>query len=139
MKTFKAEIQVRGYELDGYGHVNHAVYFNYAEHARWRMIEEAAGGSDYFKRHGIAPVLVRAEADYREPCYLAEWIVVETSLLEFRKRVAKFRHLVRKRDTGRIAAELSVSLVCVDSKGKAVSLPKDFLDIFSDGSALVSE
>ncbi|MBI3542597.1 MAG: acyl-CoA thioesterase [Deltaproteobacteria bacterium] len=126
MRVFRTEFQVRGYELDGYGHVNHAVYLNYAEHARWQMIEEAAGGADYFKRHGVAPVIVRAEVDYREPCFLAEWIVVETTLFEFRKRVAKYRQLVKKRDSGRVAAELLMTVLVVDAGGKAVSLPADF-------------
>ena len=86
------------------------------------MIEDAAGGADYFKRNGVAPVLVHAEVDYREPCYLAEWLVVETRLLEFRKRVAKFEQRVLKRDTGRLAAELRVALVCVDlTSQRAVS------------------
>jgi acyl-CoA thioester hydrolase len=35
---FKTE--VRGYELDSYGHVNNAVYFNYTEQARWELLKE---------------------------------------------------------------------------------------------------
>ncbi|MBI3557946.1 MAG: acyl-CoA thioesterase [Deltaproteobacteria bacterium] len=132
MKIFRVEIQVRGYELDGYGHVNHAVYLNYAEFARWRMVEEASGGQDYFKRHGVAPVAVRAEVDYREPCYLADWVVVETTLDQYRKRVAKFRHRVLKRDTGKLAAELLMTLLVVDAAGKAVSLPRDFQALFGE-------
>jgi YbgC/YbaW family acyl-CoA thioester hydrolase len=125
VRTFKAELQVRGYELDSYGHVNHAVYLNYAEFARWRMIEESTG-SDYFKRNGVAPVIARAEVDYKEPCYLAEWLTVETSLIDFRKKVARFKQVIRKRDSGRVAAEVVVVVVVVDSTGKAVSLPQDF-------------
>src|SRR5580658_6262701 len=104
VKTYRTTIEVRGYELDGYGHVNHAVYLNYCEHARWRMIEDSgAGGANYFKRNGVAPVLVRAEVDYREPCFLAEWLVVETEMCEYRKRVARFRQKILKRDTGKLA------------------------------------
>jgi thioesterase-3 len=131
-KIFRTEFQVRGYELDGYGHVNHAVYLNYAEHARWRMIEDSgSGGANYFKGHRVSPVIVRAEIDYRDACYLAEWIVVETQLLEFRKRVATFRQRVLKRDSGnKLAAELLMTLVVVDENGKAVSLPTDFEHFF---------
>ena len=39
MKTYRTELEVRGYELDSYGHVNHAVYPSYLEHARWQMLE----------------------------------------------------------------------------------------------------
>lgn len=138
MKKFRTELQVRGYELDGYGHVNHAVYLNYAEFARWRMIEETAGG-DYFKRNGISPVIVRAEVDYREPCRLAEWLVVETEMLEFRTRRARFKQVVSKRDSGRVAAEIVVSVLVVDEKGRAVSLPDDFYEHFGAPSVGAGE
>ena len=130
MKVFKTEVQVRGYELDGYGHVNHAVYLNYAEFARWNMIEQAAGGADYFKRNGVAPVIARAEVDYKEPCFLAEWLVIETHVEEMRTRVAKFRQKVIKRDSGRVAAELLMTAVVVDEKGRAVTMPEDFEKLF---------
>lgn len=132
MKLFKNEFQVRGYELDGYGHVNHAVYLNYAEFARWVMIEEATQSSDYFKKNGVAPVVVRTEVDYREPCFLADWLIVETTLFEFNKRLSRFKQVVKKRETGKVAAEILVSILVVDQKsGKVVSLPQDFESIFS--------
>ena len=34
---FSCDMEVRGYELDAWGHVNNAVYLNYLEHARWQM------------------------------------------------------------------------------------------------------
>jgi len=131
MKTFKVEFQVRGYELDGNAHVNHAVYLNYAEHARWSMLEDAGAGADYFKRNGVAPVIARAELEYKEPCFLAEWLIVETTLVELRTRTAKFRHRILKRDTGKLAADIHVLTLCVDTKGKAVTLPSDFGTLFS--------
>ena len=130
MRVFKTEVQVRGYELDGYGHANHAVYLNYAEHARWKMIEEAAGGMDYFKRNGVAPVIVRAEVDYRVPCLLGEWLVIETSVVEIRTRVAKFKQVISKKSSGQIAAEALMTAVVVDSSGKAVKMPEDFTAVF---------
>ena len=130
-RIFRTEFQVRGYELDGYGHVNHSVYLQYAEYARWCMIEEAAGGAKYFQKHGVAPVVVRVEIDYREPSYLAEWIVVETQLIEYRTRVARMRQTMKKRDTGKVAAEEIVTFLVVDAQGKAVTLPPDFEKLFS--------
>ncbi|NIP79253.1 MAG: thioesterase, partial [Gemmatimonadetes bacterium] len=31
-------VQARSYELDGFGHVNYAVYLNYFEYARYRAL-----------------------------------------------------------------------------------------------------
>lgn len=132
MRVYRTEFQVRGYELDGYGHVNHAVYMNYAEYARWCMIEEATGGSEFFARNGVFPVIVRAEVDYKEPCYLAEWLVVETTQVEYRTRVVRLRQTVKKRDSGRVAADIIVTLLCVDKSGKAVSLPAEMAKFFDE-------
>jgi YbgC/YbaW family acyl-CoA thioester hydrolase len=135
MRVFTTELQVRGYELDGYGHVNHAVYLNYAEFARWRMVEDATGGSQYFTKLGIAPVIVRAEADYHEPCFLAEWLVIETHVQELRKRVVKFSQKIKKRDSGRTACEVLVTGVVIDANGRPVSFPADFAAAFGSGKA----
>jgi acyl-CoA thioester hydrolase len=35
----KCRIKARGYELDSYGHVNNAVFFNYFEQARWELFQ----------------------------------------------------------------------------------------------------
>ena len=36
----KTPLEVRGYELDSYGHVNNAVYLNYFEHGRWDLFKK---------------------------------------------------------------------------------------------------
>ena len=89
-KKFKIRFQVRGYELDGYGHVNHAVYFNYMEYARWCMIEESGCGQDYFEKSEKYPVIAKAEINYRAPCFLAEWLIVESQIVDVRKKIAVF-------------------------------------------------
>ena len=39
MRQFTTEIAVRSYELDSFGHVNHAIYLNYFEQARFDALE----------------------------------------------------------------------------------------------------
>ncbi|MGE4231929.1 MAG: acyl-CoA thioesterase [Bacteriovoracia bacterium] len=132
-KTFHASLKVRGYELDGYGHVNHAVYLNYAEYARWCMIEEAKAES-FFRDAGLSPAIVRAEVDFREACFLAEELEVETKLIEYRKRVARFHQIIRKKSSGKTAAEVTVTLVGINKDGRAQSLPNDFCAYFGEPS-----
>ena len=129
-KVFLTEFQVRGYELDGNGHVNHSVYLNYAEHARWEMLEQGSGSVDYFKKAGVAPVIVRAEVDYREACVTGEWLVIETVVLELKSRTARIRQSIKKKGTKKEAALVIVTAVCVNAEGKAVSMPEDFGKIF---------
>jgi acyl-CoA thioester hydrolase len=46
---FAVRIAVRGYELDSNGHLNRAVYLQYAEHARWEQLRASGiGPADLF-------------------------------------------------------------------------------------------
>jgi acyl-CoA thioester hydrolase len=47
---FQVRVGVRGYELDIQGHLNQAVYLQYAEHARWEFLRAA----------GITPAKLQA-------------------------------------------------------------------------------
>ena len=62
---FQLEFQVRDYECDMQGHVNHAVYLNYLEHCRHEFLKEL--GLDFAEliRRGISLVVIRAEIDYK--------------------------------------------------------------------------
>lgn len=56
VEPFAVRITVRGYELDPRGHVNQAVYLQYAEHARWQCLEAAGIDHDAMHDSGIGPV-----------------------------------------------------------------------------------
>lgn len=58
-EQFSLRVPVRGYELDPQGHVNQAVYSQYAEHARWKLLCAAGVNPDALRAHGIAPVLLK--------------------------------------------------------------------------------
>lgn len=53
---FQVAIRVRGYELDTQGHLNQAVYLQYAEHARWEVLREAGITNDSLLAAGIGPI-----------------------------------------------------------------------------------
>ncbi|CAM5648452.1 hypothetical protein SVIOM342S_02750 [Streptomyces violaceorubidus] len=40
-EPFSVPVTVRGYETDTQGHLNQSVYLNYAEHARWSLLQAA--------------------------------------------------------------------------------------------------
>ena len=69
---FSKEIEIRWRDLDGYAHVNHAVYVTYLEEARdeWltRTLADRTAGWDHF--------LVHLEIDYRRQLIQADDVVV---------------------------------------------------------------
>lgn len=61
---FSVRVQARAYELDRQGHVNQAVYLQYAEHARWRFLQEAGLTPDVLGEAGIGPALLKANVRF---------------------------------------------------------------------------
>lgn len=43
-EPFSVAVTVRGYETDVQGHLNQSVYPQYAEHARWSLLQAAGIG-----------------------------------------------------------------------------------------------
>lgn len=62
---FTLDFQVRDYECDMEGIVNHAVYLHYLEHARHTYLKSVGLDFAQFVRDGITLVVVRAELDYQ--------------------------------------------------------------------------
>lgn len=59
-EPFRVRIQVRGYELDTQGHLNQAVYMQYAEHARWEYLRAAGVSQNELVGSGFGPVQLEA-------------------------------------------------------------------------------
>jgi acyl-CoA thioester hydrolase len=57
--AFSLRIRVRGYELDAQGHVNQAVYGQYAEHARWEFLRAAGVSHDDLAASGLGPAILK--------------------------------------------------------------------------------
>ncbi|MFD9910287.1 acyl-CoA thioesterase [Streptomyces sp. NPDC059063] len=62
---FSVRVQTRGYELDRQGHLNQAVYLQYAEHARWQFLHAAGLTPDVLGAAGIGPVLLKATVRFQ--------------------------------------------------------------------------
>lgn len=55
---------MRGYELDTQGHLNQAVYLQYAEHARWEGLRAAGLPQDKLLGAGVGPVALETTIRY---------------------------------------------------------------------------
>lgn len=63
--TFSIPVTVRGYELDVQGHLNQAVYLQYAEHARWELLRAAGINPDKLLAARVGPVVLETTIRYR--------------------------------------------------------------------------
>ncbi len=72
--AFSLPIDVRFADLDALGHVNHAVFVTYLEHARTRWWGGYLAGRS-FQEEGF--LIARVELDYRKPILLGDDVRVE--------------------------------------------------------------
>ena len=107
--THEVRIAIRWRDVDAYGHVNNAVYLNYLEEARDRLVE------DLFGSHAAWDfVLAHVGIDFRSELKQSDGeVIVTCSVASLGRASVRTRELVRKLD-GTLAAEAESVLVPLD-------------------------
>ena len=123
---FEYKFNARGYELDSYGHVNHAVYLNYFEQARWELFQQL-DLVRYFKENDLLLVVIEVQSRYHREINLFDEMVVRTEIIHEAPYLV-FRHKMYFSGTNIKACTGMVKTLFTD-KGKLVrDIPKDFLN-----------
>jgi acyl-CoA thioester hydrolase len=63
-RPFTVAVTVRGYETDTQGHLNQSVYLQYAEHARWSVLQAAGIRQSDMVDRRIGPVTIETTIRY---------------------------------------------------------------------------
>jgi acyl-CoA thioester hydrolase len=103
---FAIRLSVRAYELDVLGHLNQAVYLQYAEHARWEMLGEVGVRPNDLVASGVAPVTLRTTVEYFRELRGGDQVDI-ISAVEFEPggRTFEIPQSIRKVD-GRVSAKV---------------------------------
>lgn len=122
--VFTTTFRVRSYELDALGHVNHAVYLNYLEQARFDAL--AAGGFPLAEMaaRNWGVFVVRIEVDYRKECRQGDLLTVRTQVDEFRKSSMVIGQVVEA-PNGDTAVEARVVGVWTGGDGRPMRIPPE--------------
>ncbi len=104
--TFFVDVTVRGYELDTQGHLNQAVYLQYAEHARWELLREAGLAQEKLLAEGIGPVQLEVTVKYLRELRGGDRVRVSCELFHGEGKTFEIRQRILKED-GTVAAEIS--------------------------------
>ena len=116
---------MRGYELDGFGHVNHAVYISYLEHARWELLKEEGITLKTFQKWKKWPVIAALEARYLRPVFLDDALRVETQLLNLSRSKFSFEQKIYRGQDRVFQAQ--VHAVMVNEEGRPTPIPDQIL------------
>ncbi|MFJ9057725.1 MULTISPECIES: acyl-CoA thioesterase [unclassified Streptomyces] len=104
--TYFVDVTVRGYELDTQGHLNQAVYLQYAEHARWELLREAGVAQEKLLAHGIGPVQLEVTVKYLRELRGGDRVRVGCDLSYGTGKTFGVRQQIVKED-GTVAAEIT--------------------------------
>ena len=125
------ELKIRVYyeDTDAAGIVYHASYIRFAERGRTEMLRDAGfEHAQIFKETGIGFAVVALNINYNAPAKLDDLLVVKTRITRVGGASMEMQQDIYNED--KLITEIKVTLVCIDSKLKAVRLPAEIRQIF---------
>ncbi|WP_229851950.1 acyl-CoA thioesterase [Streptomyces albospinus] len=131
-EPFTVPVVVRGYETDTQGHLNQSVYLQYAEHARWSLLQASGIGQSAMVATGIGPVTIETTIRYRRELRAGDEVEVSAAIVWGEGRTFVFEQTVRRTD-GTVAAEISAVCGLLDlTERKLVKDPGAALRALAD-------
>jgi acyl-CoA thioester hydrolase len=128
--------RVRTFELDSNGHVNNAVYLNYAEVVATEHAEALGYGREWTDRHQIGWAVHEHHVTYHRPAVYRDLLRVTTRVGAMGGVRAKRYTEIRREPGGELLAEVETTWVCVRrSDQRPTRIPADLLDRYADRMA----
>ncbi len=127
MIPHQSDIRVRFYELDPYGHVNHATYVQYFETGRVEALSDVDMGLDVLlDKLGVNVVVVDIRTRFLKPALLGDRLIVESGLSAVgRAKSTWAQRIMRGEET--IATQLMVS-GCITEAGTPTRWPVELVE-----------
>ncbi|CAL9618308.1 acyl-CoA thioesterase [Streptomyces sp. enrichment culture] len=123
-EPFSVPVTVRGYETDTQGHLNQSVYLNYAEHARWSLLQAAGISQAELVASGVGPVALETTIRFRRELLAGDEVTVSCAFEWGEGKTFRIRQVVTKTD-GTVAAEIDAVGGLMDlSERKLVADPR---------------
>lgn len=118
-------IEVRSPELDSFGHVNHAVFLNYLEHARYLALEQAGFDWSSLDELGHQIFVVRLEIDYLAEATRGHRLLIRTWAEAFKRTQMIFgQEIVREDDPDTVVVRARVTGVWIGPSGRPMRVPE---------------
>lgn len=131
MGIYHFDVRTRSYELDAFGHLNHAVYLNYFEAARFQALEDGGFHLTTLSERGWGIHVVRVEVDYRSEAFLGDWLRIETRTRELRNSSMTLQQRAWNQSRGdAVAAEAQVVAVWVGPDHRPMRIPEEVRQAF---------
>lgn len=121
----RVQLRVRGYHLDGYGHVNNARYLEFMEEGRWDFFDHHPGMIKELHQAGRAFVVVNLNIDYLAAARHGDDLEVITGIVDVGERSGLCHHRIVRKD-GTVIAQADLTFVLLDMQAnKAAAIDGD--------------
>lgn len=114
----RVTLRVRGYHLDGYGHVNNARYLEFLEEGRWGYFDDRPELARFFASGNPAFVAVNLNINYRLAAVAGDDLEVLTHLAEVGSRSARMHQEIRRLKDGKTVVDADLTFVLLDVKAQ---------------------
>lgn len=115
-------IRVRFYELDPYGHVNHATYLQYFEAARVAWLSEVGQGLDELKAADVQLVVTGVATRFLQSAVLDDELVVETALVASKRVRSQWAQNIYL--NGELLVCQRINFATVNTSGRPTRMPE---------------
>ncbi|WP_263164516.1 acyl-CoA thioesterase [Streptomyces sp. SCSIO ZS0520] len=105
-QPYSVPVTVRGYETDTQGHLNQAVYLQYAEHARWSLLQEAGIRQSDLLAQGIGPAALETTIKYRRELHAGDEVEVSCAFVWGEGKTFTLEQSITLRD-GTLSAQVT--------------------------------
>ena len=126
---YSFKTNVRGYELDSYGHVNNAVYVNYTEQARWEILKNA-GLLESFLERKLLLVVTETNIRYMRELKLFDEIEINTEI-KYDAPYLVFNHEIVNLTNDLKAAKAEVKTLLIDKDRIPQDIPGELLSLIN--------
>lgn len=116
-------------DIDGYGHVNNAVYVRWLDHAAWSHSTALGLGPASVQGHRRGMAVWRTQVNYLAPAFEGEPLELGTWLVrnDGRLRIDR-RFQLRRASDGQTLVRALIHYVCIDlDSGRARRMPPEFV------------
>lgn len=119
-------IEVRMPDLDSFGHVNHAVFLTYLEHARFQALKEAGFAWDVLAERQWSIFVVRIEVDYLSEATREDRLLVRTWADSFKRTsMILAQEIVLADDLDTVVTRSRVTAVWIGPNRKPMRVPPE--------------
>jgi acyl-CoA thioester hydrolase len=127
-KLYACDLSIRWSDMDGFGHVNNALYLRYMEEARVRWLEDCAPD---WATGAEGPVVANITIDYRRPIVWPATLRCTIHAVKAGRSSMTVQHQLIDANNGTLYAEASIVLVWISQQtGRSVALPEQVKRLF---------